>query len=208
MIKQISSLQFSMVELFQEVKPIFTVPEIETARLRLRRFTPNDFDALFQIFSNPQVTKYFGEGDTPSKEETFSLLNKYIDLYWQEYHLGKWAVVHRESGKLIGFCGYTMLRKIPEMAYLIDQDYWGVGLATEAAYASLRYAFEIMKVELVTAYTRPENKASQRVLEKIGMTYETVEALYGYVFDKFSIKKTDFQLNDSPFNIRRDPKNR
>ena len=208
MIKQFPSLQFQMVELFQEVKPIFTVPEIETERLRLRRFTPNDFDALFHILSNPQVTKFFGEGDTPSKEETFSLLNKYIDLYWQEYQLGKWALIYRESDELIGFCGYTMLRKTPEMAYLIAREFWGMGLATEAAYASLRYGFDIMNVELVNAYTRPDNTASQRVLEKIGMKYETVEALYGYVFDKFSIARADFQINDSKFSIRRAPETR
>ncbi len=203
MIKQFPSLQFTMVELFQEVKPIFTVPEIETEQLLLRRFTPQDFDALFKILSNPEVTKFFGEGDTPSKEETFSLLNKYIDFYWQEYHLGKWAVIYRATGELIGFCGYTMIRKTPEMAYLIAREFWGLGLATEAAYASLRYGFEVINVEQVCAFTRPENVASKRVLEKIGMTYETVEALYGYVFDKFSIAKAGFQLNDSTFNIRR-----
>src|SRR5215208_6657652 len=115
MIKQFPSLQFSMVELYKEVKPIFTVPEIETERLLLRRFTSDDFDALFKILSNPEVTKYFGEGNTPSREETFSLLNKYIDLYWQEYHVGKWAVIYKENQELIGFCGNTMIRKIPEM---------------------------------------------------------------------------------------------
>ena len=208
MIKQFPSLQFNMVELFQEVKPIFTVPEIETERLLLRRFTPNDFDALFEIFSNPQVTKYFGEGDTPSKEETLSLLNKYTDLYWQEHHLGKWAVVYRESRELIGFCGFTMIRKIPEIAYLIAEEFWGLGLATEAANAALRYGFEVMKVEQVIAFTRPENIPSKRVLEKVGMTYETVEAHYGYVFDKFSIAKAGFQLNDSKFIMRRGSENR
>jgi ribosomal-protein-alanine N-acetyltransferase len=207
MIKQFPNLQFSMVELYKEVKPIFTVPEIETERLLLRRFTPDDFDALFKILSNPGVTKFFGEGDTPSREETFSLLNKYIDSYWQEYQVGKWAVVYKESHELIGFCGYTMVRKIPEIAYLISREYWGIGLAPEAAYASLRYGFEVIDVERVIAFTRPENTASKRVLEKVGMKYETVEAHYGYVFDKFSIAKEDFQPNNSTFSIRRDTLN-
>ncbi|MEW6129816.1 MAG: GNAT family N-acetyltransferase [Acidobacteriota bacterium] len=193
MLRNLPKLNLNFSDMVSGDNAIFIVPEIETERLRLRRFASNDYDALYRIFSNPEVIKFFGEGDPPSKEETEALLNRYIDAYWQEHHLGKWAVIDKPSKTLIGFCGFTMIRKIPEIAYMFAQEYWGRGLATEAAAACLGYGFEVVGIESAIAYTRPENQASKRVLEKIGMIYENIEAHYGYVFDKYGINRQDYR---------------
>ena len=97
-----------------------------------------------------------------------------------------WPLVYRESQKLIGFCGFDRLwgGEEIEIGYWLAPDYWGEGLATEAAQAVMRYGRERLGLRQIAAVAHPENKASIRVLEKIGMVYvknvthEGVEHVY------------------------------
>jgi ribosomal-protein-alanine N-acetyltransferase len=90
--------------------------------------------------------------------------------------LGLWATVYKGSGKFIGRCGLLPwdIEGQPqvEVAYTIARDYWGQGLATEAAQAILKYGFEKLNLARLVSLIEPENIASQRVAEKIGMSFE------------------------------------
>ncbi|MBE9207559.1 GNAT family N-acetyltransferase [Nostoc sp. LEGE 06077] len=146
------------------------MPEIETPRLRLRNFLPDDFDDLFRIYSDAEVMKYLSPRN---KEQTQASLHKHIQ-HWQEYNFGMWAVVHKESGRLIGRCGLGFLDNTleVELGYVLEKSYWNMGIGTEAATATIKYGFVEAELNRIVAIAHPENIASVRVIQKIGMKYE------------------------------------
>ena len=94
--------------------------------------------------------------------------------HWTRHGFGPWVVIHQADQACIGHCGlkYWPESSDVEVFYALDKRYWGQGLATEGARASLRYGFETLQLERIIAAARLENRASRRVLEKLGMTYE------------------------------------
>ncbi|HEX8920448.1 MAG TPA: GNAT family N-acetyltransferase [Pyrinomonadaceae bacterium] len=169
------------------------IPEIETARLRLRAFTPLDLDELFQVFGDAEVMKYISGGKPRSREETLTGLLSTIEG-WQRRGFGLWAVTIKETAKLIGYCGLIFLDDTPEVeiAYGLAQSHWGKGYATEAALASLRFGFEELKLERIVAVVNPDNLPSQRVLEKLGMTYVKMAHHYESDLIYYELPKTEF----------------
>lgn len=178
------------------------IPDIETARLRFRRFTPDDLDDLARIFSDPEVVKFLGDGKPPTKHETIPHLHNFIERYWEEQRFGRWALIHKEDDKLIGYCGLRLLDEVhPELVYVLARDYWGKGLATEAARAGLRYGFEELKLEEIVAATRPENIASQHVMKKLGLKYEKRAFFYGIDCAYYSISRRDYRPDASYYRL-------
>lgn len=167
--------------------------EIETPRLRLRQFTPNDLDNLSRLYSNPDVMRYIGKG-IRTENETQTALSSIIKHY--EHGFGMWAVIYKDNGKLIGRCGLCFLDHTPEveLGYLLDKSYWRRGLATEASHASLKYGFEAVKLEKIVAIAKPENIASRRVMEKVGMKYEKDAYFYNSTVVYYSISRDVYQM--------------
>ena len=115
---------------------------------------------------------YISGGKARSLEETKIGLARTIEG-WESRGFGFWAVTAKGSDKVIGYCGFMFLEGTPEieLAYGLAKSHWGGGFATEAARACLRYGLEEMKLERIVAVVNPQNIASQRVLEKLGMRY-------------------------------------
>jgi RimJ/RimL family protein N-acetyltransferase len=150
-----------------------------TERLIIREFVESDVDALFRILSQPEVMQFSLTGAL-SFEMSTPKMQSFIDSY-QEYGYGKWAVIYRQTGQLIGYCGIGV-EQIDgtienELGYRFDPQFWGQGLATEAASACLKYAFSTLHLEYLLGIVEPENVASVRILEKIGMIF-IKESLY------------------------------
>ncbi|HEY0407786.1 MAG TPA: GNAT family N-acetyltransferase [Pyrinomonadaceae bacterium] len=145
--------------------------EIETTRLRLRQFTPDDLDDLADIFSDALVLKYLAAGTAATREETEVALLSMI-RHWQRNGYGRWAAIDRATQKLIGYGGLRSFDGTPELVYLLDRPYWGIGLATEIALACLEYGFMRHRFERIIGFAKPGNLASRRVLEKVGMKFE------------------------------------
>ncbi|MEG4007455.1 GNAT family N-acetyltransferase [Microcoleus sp. Pol11C1] len=166
--------------------------EIETARLYLRQFTPHDLDDLYRIYSDPETMKYIT--GVRSREATEIAIDTMIQL-WEENNFGMWAVVHKIDRKMIGRCGLGFLDKTPEveLGYALDKVYWNQGLATEASFASLNYGFEILQLDRIVAIARPENIASQRVIQKVGMKYEKNAHYYETDVVYYSISRENYQ---------------
>jgi ribosomal-protein-alanine N-acetyltransferase len=181
------------------------MPEIETARLRQRMLSMHDLDDLMKIVGDPDVMKHLGieAGTTLSREEAETALRKMID-FWRQHGFGRWAVIDKENGKLIGLCGLRLLDGAPELFYLFSKPNWGRGLATEAAKASLRYGFEELGFERIVAATRHANKASINVMTKIGMKYEKEVNHYGVDAVCYVATRDEFQPDDSPYVVSRD----
>lgn len=148
---------------------------LETKRLILRHLIMDDLDALFALYSDSEIRRYFPEG-TLTREETKEELEWFLNGHPDHPALGLWATIQKETGQFIGRCGLLpwMIDGRPEVeiAYLLDKKVWGQGLATEAAQAILLYGFEQLHLSHLICLIDRENQASIRVATKIGMTFE------------------------------------
>jgi RimJ/RimL family protein N-acetyltransferase len=154
---------------------------IETPRLRLREFTQADFPALLAIVSHAEVMR-FSDG-----VESAATARARLDIYRRSYcerGFGKWAVVEKGKGAIIGYCGFGVEdfagQVEPELGFRLLPAYWGVGLATEAAQACSRHAFSHLKFPRFLGFADPANSASRKVLEKIGMGLIGERPFHGY----------------------------
>ena len=146
----------------------------ETPRLILRHFCENDLDDLAVILANPKVMHFSAKG-AKTKEETQQLLQKILSSYQTEGY-GLYAVIHKDDRQLIGYCGLFVWsiegQQEVEIGYRLSPDYWGQGLATEAAKAARDRAFDKLKLNNIVSIIQLKNIPSIRVAEKIGMKYE------------------------------------
>lgn len=146
---------------------------IETERLLMRTFTPEDAHLIYELNLDPDVTLYTGD---PVRNEAHAaeILEKVILPQYVLYNHGRWAVHIKPGLEFIGWCG---LKTRPERDYEIDLGYrffkhsWGKGYATEAAFACLKYGFEKLGLKRIVGRAMPANSGSLRVLEKCGMHY-------------------------------------
>jgi RimJ/RimL family protein N-acetyltransferase len=148
---------------------------LETKRLLLRRQVPADLDDLWALYGDPEITKYIPDAPR-SYAEAKEELEWHMNGHPKYPELGLWATIHKKTGRFIGRCGllpWTIEGQLEiEVAYTLAQDYWGQGLATEAARGILNYGFETLNLKRLICLIDPDNLASQRVAEKMGMTLE------------------------------------
>lgn len=148
---------------------------LETPRLILRHLTMADLDQLFALYQDPEIRRYFPEG-VLNYEDTKEELEWHMHGHPRHPELGLWATVHKETGKFIGRCGllpWTIEGQYEvEIAYLLDKSFWHQGLATEAAQGILQYGFDRLNLTRLICLIDSENTASQRVAERIGMSFE------------------------------------
>ena len=174
------------------------IPRIETARLLLRQFTVADLDDYVEhIFADADVMRYLPKRDMSPRdraERTIAAFNE----HWSQRGYGVWAVTDKITGQLIGHCGLNFVPEAGEVEvlYALRQDRWGQGLATEAAWASVRFGFEQADLARLIALAVPENIASRRVLEHLGFQYER-DAHY------FGLDLACYTLHDSSQMARR-----
>lgn len=146
---------------------------LKTERLYLREMNQSDYESLCRILQDNE-TMYAYEGaftDTEVQE----WLDRQIARY-NKYNFGLWAVILKDTDKMIGQCGLTMQpwkdTEVLEIGYLFEKAYWHNGYATESARACKKYAFEILKANEVCSIIRDTNTASQNVALRNGMKIE------------------------------------
>lgn len=148
---------------------------IETNRLILRRFTPEDAADNYRIYTDPENMRFMGRTPDSVEFERY-YIRQHIANYYDRHDFGLWATVLKEDGRLIGRCGllYQQVEgaREVEVSYLVDRHYWGRGLATEAARAAVRLGFGRYGFPRIVALIHPGNVASARVAEKLGMRHE------------------------------------
>ncbi|HUA11317.1 MAG TPA: GNAT family N-acetyltransferase [Solirubrobacteraceae bacterium] len=141
--------------------------ELTTERLHLRPLRATDLDAILAIYHDPRAEKWIG----PHTREEVAAELEFYARHEAEHGWAPLAVEDRASGALIGDCGLVPLElRGPEieLMYDLDPDYWGRGLASEAAGAVMADAFTITGATTIIAVVRADNPASIRVLEKTG----------------------------------------
>lgn len=151
-------------------------PEIETARLLLRRWRASDLERLAAINADPEVMEHFPAA--LSRTEAALLLAR-LEAGFERDGFGFWAVELRADATLAGFVGLsTVPADIPcgpavEVGWRLAREQWGLGIAHEAAQASLRYGFEMLGLDEIVAYTAEGNVRSRRLMERLGMSRDT-----------------------------------
>jgi len=146
------------------VKPI-----IETERLLVRELVEDDAEAFHALNSDPDVMRYTGEPLSESVEQARLRLRAYPD--YRERGYGRWALALKADGHVVGFNGLKYLPELGEtdLGFRLRTEFWGQGLATESSLSIVRYGFETLGLERIVGLVLPQNVASIRVLEKVGM---------------------------------------
>jgi [ribosomal protein S5]-alanine N-acetyltransferase len=152
-----------------------------TERLILRPAATADVPALHELWAHPDVRRYLWDDTITPLEEVKGLVAE-SEQTMSVSGMGLWLVLTRDE-TFIGFCG---LRKaddwLPgeiELMYGLHPDYWGTGFATEASLRLLEHAFVDLKLSRVVAALDTPNRASARVLERVGMTFERAGEIDG-----------------------------
>jgi len=149
---------------------------LETPRLYLRRFTPDDAPLLYELDSDPEVMRYISKGQpTPLEAIESKVLPRWLAYYEQGDHVGYWATHEQASGAFIGWFHFRPNRDLPEdmeLGYRLMRSMWGQGYATEGSRAIIEKAFTEWVVAHVIATTLQTNTASQRVMQKCGLRFE------------------------------------
>ena len=144
---------------------------LHTARLRLEPMADAHCAGLHRLNSDPEVMRYItGQPETP--DETRALIAR-VQGRWATFGFGWWTVLDAASGAVVGAAGVNRLDHDPanphEVGWRLRRDCWGKGLATEAAHAVLRHVFVTLDAPVACAIRHPDNLASQRVMERLGM---------------------------------------
>ena len=152
---------------------------VTTHRLYLTPFAPAHAEALFAMNSDPEVMKHLGDPQT--REETEESIAR-TQARWEIFGYGWWTVFLKGTDTIVGAaCLQNLAHKegAPlEIGWRLMTMYQGNGYATEAGQAAMDFGFERVGVDYLCAVTAPENVASQKVMERLGMTYVGVQTHY------------------------------
>jgi RimJ/RimL family protein N-acetyltransferase len=182
-----------------------------TERMYFRQFSDKDAPLLFELDGDPQVMRFISRGKpTPLAKIKSEIIPKFLNYYQRQPPQGFWAAHLRDNGDFIGWFHLrpgTLPAPEMELGYRLKRNFWGRGLATEGSQALLDKAFREWGLEKVCAHTMLANLASQRVMEKAGLKFESefyysADLLHGWVEQgdrsavKYSITRKDyFHLN-------------
>jgi RimJ/RimL family protein N-acetyltransferase len=149
------------------------IPVLETERLVLRGFSPDDFEPFATIVSDPEVVRYIDDGSPISREDCWRGIAVFVG-HWHLRGYGWWAAEDRRTGQFLGRIGLYNPEGWPgiEVGWLLRREVWGEGLATEGAAAALDFAFDVVGTDHVISLIDPRNLRSIRVAEKLGEQYE------------------------------------
>ena len=174
--------------------------EIETSRLLLRPWRNEDLAPYARICADPEVMRYLSGAMTPKQSE--EQVSAFV-CHWKERGFGLWAVEEKSSATFIGFIGLLYHEEWPEgehntkVGWRLDRSFWGRGLATEGARASLQHGFEELGLERVISIIHPKNVASRRVAEKAGLTLRGETRFKGFEVIWYAIDRREWDAGAS-----------
>jgi len=186
--------------------PIHPFPVLETERLVLREIRDSDSSEMFKILTDRAITRLTAipEGQRRALNRLQQrTLPEHLKHHRRERLL--WAITLRGEDRFIGRCGYEeWLRRarVTEIGYWLSRSHWGQGIMTEAIAAILRYGFDVIGLQEVSAWVMDDNPASVRVLEKNGFVYdrrleETNTNKSGFaVLHRYMLRRRDVGTSD------------
>ena len=166
--------------------------ELATERLRLRPLESADAEFLVSLQSDPEVMRYVPGGARTTAQARAEIAQS--DADWRERGWGLFAVLHAEIGEVIGYAGLAQLEAGPDvhLPIMLAEAHWTQGLATEAAGAVLRFAFETAGLARVVGVSHEANVACHRVYEKNGMAPAPSARHFGIDCARYAIERAAF----------------
>lgn len=172
---------------------------VETKRLILREILPTDIDGLFELDSDPEVHKYLGNKPVKDKKQIVDIIN-FIRQQYIDNGIGRWAIIDKKTNDFIGWTGLKLVTELTnnhqnyyELGYRLIKKYWGQGIATETALASLEFAFNKLKTDEVYAIADYKNDGSNKILQKVGLQLIETFDLNGIKHNWYKINRTEFE---------------
>src|SRR4051812_11344824 len=145
---------------------------LETSRVYLRDWVPDDWKRFAILATDPRVMRYLGDGQPWSDERIRKFVDGGIDAAQTRGWI-LWPVICKQDSELIGICGFnSAYAPEVEIGWWLRPEYWGKGLATEVAAAVMEYGWRTFGLQRLISVSHPENRASIRVMEKLGMTFD------------------------------------
>jgi RimJ/RimL family protein N-acetyltransferase len=177
------------------------IPTIETKRLRLRAFTIDDWEPYAGMYADQSFVRYLG-GKPLTKGEVWENLAVILG-HWALLGYGIWAIERLDTGELVGRAGLLNLPGWPdvEVCWALSPRFWGNGYATEAARASIVWAFEEGGLHRLISLIHPENGASEAVALRLGETYReqiTFEGKPTNVYEIINPRRLTVVARESP----------
>lgn len=147
---------------------------LETERLLLRQFSTDDADFILRLLNEPSFIQNIGDRGVRTLEDARSYILRVPIASYEKNGFGLYLVILKKSGASIGMCGLIRREALEDVdiGYAFLPEYWSKGYAVEAAQAVKEYARDVIGLKRLVAITDPENQASIRVLEKIGLRFE------------------------------------
>lgn len=158
------------------------LPRLTTRRLLLRGFRPSDADDLLAYRVDPELHKYTGSQPHARRAD----VRKTIAIFGAarpKREVMVWAIELKSTGRVIGQCGFHPVEPAharANISFEVAHDYWGRGIATEAAARVIRFGHDVLRLNRITGYCWKENRASARVLRKLGMKSEGISRQLQY----------------------------
>ncbi|MGD6794988.1 GNAT family N-acetyltransferase [Metabacillus indicus] len=180
-------------------------PVIETERLLLRKAVQEDAAEMLRYLSDEEVVRHMGLNPFKSLQDVYGELDWYREIYHEGTGI-RWAISLKESGTMIGSCGF--LNRKPnhfraEIGYELSREYWGKGIAAEALKAIISYGFDHLNLERIEALIEPSNAPSIKLAERHGFIREGLLRHYEYTCGKFddlymySLLKMDWRSKEN-----------
>lgn len=171
---------------------------LETNRIFLRPMKREDVEPIFAMRSDTDIMRFI-RVPAIKRSEAENWINL-VSSRWADEKIGFCSLIEKQSGKFLGWCGLWRLQETGEIevGYAIAKEFWRKGYAVEAAEALLKYGFEKLNLDKIVAVAFPENKASQRVMVKLGMNYDYIGEFYERDLVHYSITREEFFNAKSP----------
>lgn len=148
---------------------------METDRLIMRRWRPEDLEPFAALNADPEVMRYFPA--CLSKDECAAFIER-AETTFENYGFGLWVTEHKDSGEFMGFIGLSVPRfevafnPCVEIGWRLARKFWGSGYATEGAQKALQFGFEDAGLPEIVSFTYEGNHPSRKVMERLGMKYD------------------------------------
>ncbi len=154
------------------------IPSLRTDRLVLRGWREDDLEAYTQLCADPDVMRYIGSGRTLERDEAWRQIALSIG-HWQLRGYGLWAVESQADQSFLGRVGLWQPEGWPglEVGWALGRKHWGQGYATEAGAAAMEFAWTRLEAPELISLIQPDNQASRRVAERLGMQVDRREML-------------------------------
>lgn len=152
---------------------------IETDRLTLRHFAPDDAAFILELVNEPSWLRFIGDKHIRTLEDARNYLVKGPMAMYERVGFGLYMVELKQGGMPAGMCGLIKRDTLEDVdiGFAFLPRFWGKGYAHEAAAATMAYGGETLKLKRIVAITSPDNDSSIRLLEKIGLKYVETRVL-------------------------------